>query len=102
MLDGAEAAWRNILATVESVSLCLPFGALQSAFAPVVWSTIKNETDPVDGYWRSGGTGMIALFVSELEAMGGQLPMISRVAWGGEDHKLVRVASSLSGRLRDA
>ncbi len=63
---------------------------MQSAFAPVVWSTVKNVSDPTDGYWRSGGTGMISFFVSELDAMGGDLPMISRLSWGGEDHKLVK------------
>jgi hypothetical protein len=40
---------------------------------------------------------MISLFVSELEAMGGQLPMISRVAWGGEDHKLVSATAKARG-----
>jgi hypothetical protein len=32
---------------------------------------------------------MIALYTSELTATGGQLPMIDKVTWGGEDHRLV-------------
>jgi hypothetical protein len=32
---------------------------------------------------------MISLFVSELQLMGGQLPLVDKVTWGGEDHRLV-------------
>ena len=63
---------------------------MQYAFAPASWSTNKNKTHPWDGYWRSGGTGMISFFISELDAMGGVLPLAGRIAWGNEDHKLVK------------
>ena len=60
------------------------------AFAPAVWSTSNTPNDSYAGYWRSGGTGMMAFFVSELDKFGGTLPLVSKVSWGGEDHYLTK------------
>ncbi len=69
----------------------------QQAFVPICWSTNPgNDTSPVNtaGYWRVGGTGMVALYAADINGAGfetrGQLPMATKTSWGNEDIALTK------------
>ncbi len=68
-----------------------------AAFVPVLWSTCFNATlddlpadgdvkDSGSGFWRTGGTGMVAAFASDILAVNGyNAQFFSKSSWGSED-----------------
>ena len=61
----------------------------QQAFVPICWTTDPGNVSEYSGKWRTGGTGMVALYLADTYGIGfetpGQLPLADRVAWGNED-----------------
>lgn len=56
-------------------------------FCPIVWSTTGDPEDQYAGKWRSGGTGMIAFYLSDFKRAGGLMPMADKTTYGKEDHE---------------
>lgn len=62
-----------------------------TAYAPICWS-IVNSTVEREGSWRSGGTGMMALYYHDLLLLtNGTLPLANKQSHGREDDALTQV-----------
>lgn len=66
----------------------------ESAYAPILWSTCFPEARwesvgqrPTDGWWRDGGAGMVAVFASDWDRVGGfrATGFVNQTTHGGED-----------------